>query len=260
MLPYINLAGQNYHYLWSKPKTRGVSTALVFIHGAGGNHRHWLPQLAPLGRTYEVLTVDLPGHGLSGGRPQSRIENYTDFVYEITGKVLKLPFVLVGHSMGGAIAMDFALRYPWGLAGLILVATGAKLKVDPEIIKIFGAGERTDKLVKLAYHQHSPPEMLNLARQELFNTEPGVYYTDLTACNRFNVISELGQINAPTLVIGAAGDRLTPAKFSRWLGEGISQAHVEIIPSAGHMVMLEQPKLVNEAITRFMDNIKHDKY
>lgn len=242
----------------SQSEVGGTSTTLVFIHGAGGNHRHWLLQLATLGRTYEVLVVDLPGHGLSQGRPQSKIEHYTDFVHEFAVKLQKSSFVLAGHSMGGAIAMDFALRYPERLAAMILVATGAKLKVVPEMLEIFGSGERTSKLVELAYHEQAPPEMLSMARQELFRTDPYVYFTDFTACNRFNIIAELGQISVPTLVVGAACDRLTPAKYSRWLGEGIPQSSVEIIPSAGHMVMLEQAELVNKAIKRFMNNLKEE--
>jgi pimeloyl-ACP methyl ester carboxylesterase len=257
-MPHVTLNGTKYYYYAGKSGGKSGGPALVFLHGAGGNHRHWLQQAARLSQRCQTLALDLPGHGLSRGRARSQIEDYTDFVHSFTRQVLDRPFVLAGHSMGGAIAMDFALRYPEQLTGLILVTTGARLRVAPAMLEAFGSGRRTTRLIDLAYHGQTAPELLSLARQEMENTDPAIYFADFTACDKFNLMPELGKIQTPTLVVGAGEDRLTPAKYSVFLAEGIPGAHVEIIPSAGHMVMLEKPDQLNEAIIKFMEKIKED--
>ena len=102
---------------------------------------HWPGELRRL-PDHEVYALDLPGHGRSGGPGRTDIGAYAEVVREFAD-ALKLPaFVLGGHSMGGAIALEFALRYGSRLAGLILVGTGARLRVAPEILARHRGGFR----------------------------------------------------------------------------------------------------------------------
>ncbi|KJS10928.1 MAG: alpha/beta hydrolase [Desulfotomaculum sp. BICA1-6] len=239
-----------YHYVAGVPgnEPRG---AIIFVHGAGGNHRHWDYQLPYLGQVWLTIAVDLPGHGLSEGRAAQSIEDYANFIYDFAEHVVGTRFILAGHSMGGAIAMNFALRFPQQLAGLILVGTGARLRVAPEMLEHFGAGKHFLPLNDLAYGPDTPAELITLAREEMLQTNPEVYHHDFIACNGFDVMSQVKDINVPTLVLGASEDRLTPVKYSRYLANQINNAQLEIIAGAGHMMMYEKPAAFNRYLQQF---------
>ena len=131
--PRSSSTANKLHYQLHHGAARPAGPPLVLVHGAGGNLMHWPGALRRLpGHT--VYALDLPGHGKSGGAGRAEIGAYADVVRGFAEALGLVPFVLAGHSMGGAIALEFALRYPARLAGLILVGTGAKLRVAPEIL------------------------------------------------------------------------------------------------------------------------------
>ncbi|MCG8400169.1 MAG: alpha/beta hydrolase [Firmicutes bacterium] len=251
-MPNVYINGVKYHYAAGVPRSEPAA-AVILVHGAGGNHRHWDYQTAALGECFLTLAVDLPGHGLSAGKPAGDISRYTDFLLDFAKHVVGAPFFLAGPSMGGAITLDFALRYPGQLKGLLLVATGAKLRAAPAMLEIFGSGEHFLPLIDLAYGSGTDPKLLDLARQELKDTDPATYHSDFQACNNFDVMDRLQDIVSPTLVLGASEDRLTPVKYSRYLAEKIRQARLEIVEGSGHMVMLEKPAEVNSHIKKFVN-------
>lgn len=252
-MPSVYMDRKMYHYSAAVPDGE-PGGAIVFVHGAGGNHRHWSFQVPALGRQMLALAVDLPGHGLSEGRAAGSIREYADFIYDFSQHVVGGPFFLAGHSMGGAIAMDFALRFPDKLAGLVLVGTGARLRVAPALLETFGAGEHFLPLIDLAYGPGTPAELLELARKEMQQLAPEVHYHDFLACDNFDIMDRVSGIDVPTLVLAATEDRLTPVKYGRFLAEQINNARLEIIEKAGHMMMLEQPDTVNKLISDFTNN------
>jgi len=110
------------------------SPPLVLIHGSGGSRLHWPPQLRRL-PNYRVFGLDLPGHGDSPGEGETTIIGYVEQVVDWLDEQGIERAVLAGHSMGGAIAMTAALEKPDRVAGLILVGTGGRLRVNGEILQ-----------------------------------------------------------------------------------------------------------------------------
>lgn len=236
----------------------GDAPPLVFIHGAGGNHLHWPPQVRRLpGRT--VYALDLPGHGRSASAGCDRIEDYVQRIEDWMEAMPLQRIILGGHSMGGAISQQFALKAPQKLAGLVLVGTGARLRVSPLILESTTDPTRLDGAVDLiiewSFSEFAPERLVELARRRMMDVGHSVIHNDFVACDKFDVMDRIGEIGLPTLIICGEADRLTPMKYSEYLFDKLGQARLVRVPTAGHMVMLEQPDVVAEAIADFAADI-----
>lgn len=229
-------------------------TPVIFIHGAGGNGTLWHNQLLGLARVCTPLAVDLPGHGSSEGEAADRISTYREQIKDFIESAGLSKAVLCGHSMGGAIAMDCALNYPENLAGLILVSTGARLKVAPKILETYREGKQNLSLAKHLYGPDAREELVREGEKMLAETPPEVSYSDFTACDQFDAMEEISNIDLPTLVLCGEQDAMTPPKYSRSLAEKIPGARLELFPTGGHMLMQEQADQVNKAISRFLQD------
>jgi pimeloyl-ACP methyl ester carboxylesterase len=244
------------HYKLHTTPYSGAAPHLLLVHGAGGNLMHWPGDLRRLpGRT--VVALDLPGHGHSGGAAREDIGAYAEVVAKFAERLSLPRFVLAGHSMGGAIAVEMALRHPEMLAGLVLVATGAKLPVAPELLNAIRSDWESviTTLVCRSQGSHVDPNSAHIYLQRLAELDPEVVYRDYAACNVWDRTAELGDITPPTLVICGDSDRMTPLKYSLDLRNGIKAARLIIVPGAGHMVMLERPALVAGAVQQMLRDL-----
>lgn len=228
---------------------------LLFVHGAGGHGLFWEEQLEGLAERFFCLALDLPGHGHSEGRPADEIEVYRNYIREFKEALDLPPVALAGHSMGGAIAISFALSYPEQLKALILVSTGGKLRVASQLLETYRQGKKAPELVKHLYGKGASQELIEKGKEELLKVPPEVHYADFTACDNFNALEQLAQIEVPALVLCGEEDVMTPPKFSSRLAEVIPYARLEIFPGSGHMLMQEKPARVNKAIADFLAEI-----
>jgi pimeloyl-ACP methyl ester carboxylesterase len=251
-MPYTNVSGEKIFYVHHQGDPKGQG-AFIFVHGAGGSHLNWPPQLRRLSGA-NTYALDLPGHGQSEGQGRTSISAYADFVADFLETLGLEKGTLVGHSMGGATALDFALRYPEGLAGLVLVGSGARLRVAPAILD--GIRQDFQAAVRLicdyAYAPDAPEQLKREGRRQMGRTHPDVLYGDFAVCDAFDVMVRLDEIRCPTLVICGTADRLTPPKYSTYLRDNIPGAQLVLVEGAGHMVMLERPEAVSQAIADFM--------
>jgi pimeloyl-ACP methyl ester carboxylesterase len=235
----------------------GDELPLLFIHGAGGNRYFWPPQLRRLAG-YPVYALDLPGHGQSPGPAEGSIKGYLDRIRDGMSAVGLKPALWVGHSMGGAIALTAALTNPADVAGLVLIGTGARLRVSPQLLAMIAdeiQWERAlDLITEWSFSNRADRRLVELARQRMADVNRKVLGADFSACDAFDVMVDLDKIQVPTLVICGREDRMTPMKYSRFLAEAIGGAELRLVDGAGHMVMLEQPAAVAAAITEFLDN------
>jgi pimeloyl-ACP methyl ester carboxylesterase len=251
-MPYTNVAGEKIFYVHHQGAPKGQRT-LVFVHGAGGSHLNWPPQLRRLSGA-NTYTLDLPGHGQSEGQGRRSIKAYADFVATFLETLRLEKVTLVGHSMGGATALDFALRYPEELAGLVLVGSGARLRVAPAILN--GIRQDFEATVRLitdyAFALDAPEQLKREGRRQMGQTHADVLHGDFAACDVFDVMDRLGEIRCPTLAICGTADRLTAPKYSTYLRDNIPAAQLVLVEDAGHMVMLERPEAVSQAIADFL--------
>lgn len=235
----------------------GTRAPVVFIHGAAGSSLAWLGQLRALSGVARTLALDLPGHGHSPGAPLASIGEAREHVFNFLGALKVERAILVGHSMGGAIALDFALIHPDRVAGLALVSTGAKLGVSPVILHSiehewhavprhfaavgFAPGTDADTVKRVADLIHS--------------TRPEIALADFRICNDFDLRARLGEISAPALVICGDADLMTPMRYAEFLAAHLKSASLIRIPSVGHMLPFEAPHVLNDALRSLIVSI-----
>ncbi|MEJ2746377.1 MAG: alpha/beta hydrolase [Anaerolineae bacterium] len=223
------------------------------LHGAGSSHLGWPSGLRRL-TDFAVLGMDLPGHGRSHPPGRRTIDDYAAVITTLLYRQKIARAILIGHSMGGAIAQTIALRHPQLVAGLVLIGTGAKLPVSNVILQQTLTDFRvvTDFITKYSWSLDAPPPLVAKAHDVLLQTPPDVLHDDFVACNAFDVRDQLEKIGVPTLVVAGSIDKMTPPKFGHYLAEQIPQAELHLVEGGGHMMMLEQAGEVTAVITKFL--------
>lgn len=228
-----------------------LEMTLVFIHGAGSSRISWQLQLHYF---KDAQAISLPGH--PEGLGYDTIEGYASWVEEYLQRNANRDTVLVGHSMGGAIAIEYALRNS-DLKGLVLVGTGARLRVRQDILsKILEDYEEASKLIAgMSVSLSCDSIVVERIAKEMLRVNPKVTYGDFAACNGFDRMAEIGNIHTQALVICGADDQLTPPKYSQYLHEKIRNSRLVVISGAGHSVMLEKHREFNEALEVFLASL-----
>jgi pimeloyl-ACP methyl ester carboxylesterase len=229
---------------------------LVLVHGAGGNHLVWPAAVRHLANT-AVYALDLPGHGSSPGPSSNEISAYSEIVRDFVD-VLELPwFLLAGHSMGGAIALDFALAYGYRLAAIAVLGGGARMRVAPFLLEgvIHDFDAATAKIVEYSYHADTPAAEKDAYLRHLRENDPHVLYDDLVACHNFDVVDRLTLLTTPALFICGQQDRMTPPERSIYLHNHVGGSDLILVEGAGHNVMIEQPQVVVDGLQRFLEKV-----
>jgi pimeloyl-ACP methyl ester carboxylesterase len=251
-MPYLTLKDKRIYY------RRGgrvpAREAVVFIHGAGASSNIWLRQLSVLEEEFLALALDLPGHGQSEGEGEERVEEYAQAVLAFLDKLGLEESSLVGHSMGGAIALTLARDFPERVKKIVLAGSGAQLKVPPEVIQAL-CGDFREAIRVMGQYAFSLPS-LNFptggGEAGIGKTSREVVVKDFVACDGFDIRPHLGDIRQEALVICGERDRFTPPEFSEFLHFHLPRSRLEIIKGAGHMLMIENDRAFNAALLRFL--------
>jgi len=247
-MPYVSVAEERVFYAYHDGAHRKAPT-LILIHGAGGNHQFWGHAVRSVSSA-TTYAPDLPGHGRSGGTGRWSIVDYAAFATAFMDALELRQAVVAGHSMGGATAMQMSLDYATRVSGLVLVGTGARLRVLPAILEgTLSNFQSTIELVcEYAYSPRTSRQLVRHGQRQMLKVAPQTVHDDFAACDGFDVMDRLADIRCPTLVVCGTDDRLTPPKYSALLAERIHNAQLRFIEGAGHMVMIEKPEVLGEAI------------
>jgi pimeloyl-ACP methyl ester carboxylesterase len=231
---------------------------ILFIHGAGGGQLSWAFQKGFFEKEYYSVIIELPGHGESGGEGEEEIGRYAEHVYDFSKGLNLRQLLLVGHSMGGAIVQALAVTHPEVVRGIVLVGTGARLKVLPAVLDGINKNfeETVRRIVLYAFSRNASPELIEAGVEYLLGCRPRVLYGDFLACDRFDFMEEVRKIDLPALILCGAEDEMTPVKYSEFLHQQIRFSRLEILPGAGHMVMMESPEAFNRKLKEFIRGIR----
>ncbi|MCV9938437.1 alpha/beta hydrolase [Boseaceae bacterium BT-24-1] len=242
-------------------KLSGSGEPIVFVHGFTTTAEFWREQTNAFSRSYKVIRINLPGHGVSP-RPDDReytIEAFADDLLKVYRTLGIDTAVLVGLSMGGTVAQSFTLSYPERVNALVLVgATPHGLGEDVNVNNVLRAIEElgvvtaSQNVIERSFGKAAGPELLRFAKMEVSQTPASVARQAIVSLNASDSRSRLGEIGVPTLVVVGDEDIITPPSESRALAEGIPGSRLEIIAAAGHFPMLEQPGAFNRLLEEFL--------
>jgi len=183
------------------------------------------------------------------------IAAYRDFAATFMDTLRLRPAVLVGRSMGGAVAMELALAQPECVRALVLVATAARFGLPQAMLhtwKNVMLGRAQQPFTTEAFSPKTEFAIMRDAWMEQVKTDPRVRYFDLVACNQFDITARLGTIKTPTLIIAGRDDGITPPDRAEALHRGIAGSKLVVIDDAGHAVPNEKPAEFNQAVRDFV--------
>jgi len=253
MLKYFKVK-ENKVACWVNPHDFGAQAqSLIFIHGSGGNSSVWSHQYSKLHKVFNIAAINLPGHGKSGGHGEKNTLKYVLNLKDILG-VLKLERpILIGHSLGAAIALSFASKYPQDISGVVATGGGLTMPVNSDILDGFRKQPEfvLDMICKFSLAKENRPKFFDALRASLGQANVDVVSGDMLACSKFDLTGELKKINVPMLVICGTEDKMTPPASSEQIAAGIAGTKLVLIEGAGHMVMMEKPSAFNDALRDF---------
>jgi pimeloyl-ACP methyl ester carboxylesterase len=250
----------------------GDGPPLLLIHGLGGCWQWWLENIPDLGRDHRVIAVDLHGFGASEELPpRVEMSTHADAMAALLDELEIEQAVLCAHSMGGLIALRFAVTCRARLSGLVLVCAGGIL-LNPRRLALLNIGFRAFHAlfarpgVPRAFSRR--PRLRSLLFSEALGDlstlrpELAAQIVPCLAAPGFNeavragirVANELSakDVDAPTLMIWGDGDPILPVAQARELAERLPNARLEVFEGVGHCPMLERPAEFNSLIRDFV--------
>ncbi|MGD8317195.1 MAG: alpha/beta hydrolase [Myxococcales bacterium] len=233
----------------------GTTPALVCVHGASDN-QHAYDRLLDAVPSRAAYAINLPARAGTEGPAAKSVAEMERFLSELVKSQVDGGYVAVGHSLGGAVVIEHALvAPPAGLQGLVLLATGARLRVHPMILALWEQGAASGKLPPMPAWIHEegidPAGQLEVQRKrELTPVSTGA--VDWRAADEFDRMDSVAGIEVPTLVIGGTADALTPPKYAEYLARHIPRAELHLLEGAGHMLVLDRAEEVARLIETFV--------
>jgi len=200
---------------------------------------------------------DLPGH--PRGEICTSIEAYSDWLHSYFQEKGYTDVVLAGHSLGGGIALMHALKYPKDLKGIVMIGSGARLRVLPLIIEAVEGklGDTQGWIRELIEPLHGTvdEQLRRVIIPKLAEVGPAAQLNDFHCCDKFDVMDRVSQIKLPALCIVGDQDNMTPPKYAQYLAVKMPDCRVSIIEGGTHLAFLEKSLEVNRAIESFIKQI-----
>ena len=242
-----------------RPAQAGGGKRVIYVHGTGCDARVFERHLEVVSSRHEVVAIDLPGHGGSEG---TGFRGVADYAYSTAGLIEHLGWpqcIVAGHSLGGGIALALALFCPDRVEGLMLIDTGARLRVDPVILELarrLAAGEQIPATnPRRGFATNTPQAIIDSANVIRNDCNPQVTYKDWVADDSCDFMSRLPHITVPAFAICGDEDEFTPVKYHEYFRDHLPNCRLEVIAGAGHWPFVEQPEPFDRHILAFLDTL-----
>lgn len=248
--------------------------AIVFLHGWGAFKELWWSTLRDLGRDYRCFAIDMPGHGESRIGQADQIERIATLVADFCTDLGLTSIILVGHSMGGSVAVELTLHYPHLVQRLALIDAAVDAYRMPAYTRLYllpaigwpvfritqAIGRAFRPIGQRIPHDHGGGWIRPWLRRAsyLATFDPEGLYRILRSLFATRADERLQQIRVPTLVLTGQFDSLVPPSHARWLAQVIPGARYVVLPASIHNPMDERPRAFTRALRAFLSDDDED--
>jgi len=232
---------------------------IVFLHGSGLSHIVWsLAEQFFSSKNFNVLSIDLPGHGNSDGPCLDSIEKIADWLEKVFDKLQLKNLILVGHSQGCLEILEYSSRYKERIKKLVFVGGSNKMPVHPDLIELAqnGHSDAVKLMMKWGYEGSkkfiggNPVEKIIQSPRDISE----ILAVDLKACNNYSNGSEAAKaINLPSMLIYGELDKMVNLEAGKKFSNLIKNSITHVIKGCGHMIMIEKAFEMREKILEFLN-------
>ena len=232
---------------------------IVFLHGSGLSHIVWsLAEQFFSSKNYNVLSIDLPGHGNSDGPCLDSVEKIADWMEKVFDKLKLKNLILVGHSQGCLEILEYSSRYKERLKKLVFVGGSNKMPVHPDLIELAQSGhsDAVKLMMKWGYEGSkkfiggNPVEKIIQSPRDISE----ILAVDLNACNNYSNGSEAAKvIDLPSMLIFGELDKMVNLEEGKKFSNLIKNSTTHVIKGCGHMIMIEKAFEMREKILEFLN-------
>jgi pimeloyl-ACP methyl ester carboxylesterase len=254
------------------------SAAIVMLHGSNASLHTWEPWVKALSKDYRLISIDLPGHGLTGANPRGAYDydTYINVVHHVVEKLDLRKFILVGHSMGGEISWRYNLKHPQKVSGLVLIASAGSAEPKQKNLPAAMRISQIPFLQKIP-EVITPRKVYELSLKEFFsnysiidddmvdrywelNRYPGnreATTARLSTPSNFVAATtqQLALIKTPSLIMWGSDDRISPLISGKWFQSSLAQSTLIVYPNTGHIPMEESPEKTSNDLRSWINQI-----
>ena len=237
------------------PRDRGER--VLCLHGSGGNGAQFQALGDRLSARHSPFAFDQPGHGRSGGLDSlGSVERMADFAAALALQLDLGELVLLGHSLGGAVALELALRHPERVRALVVCGSGLRFRAAGlEQMQRVAAGVERRPFPREAYAKATPPECMRSGFMEDLKTDPRACAGDLAAARAWSGEGRVGALSVPTLVVYGEEEDPFLVEQGEAIAAQLPDASRVVVPGAAHMLPIEQPDALADAVEGFLSGI-----
>ena len=232
---------------------------IVFLHGSGLTHIVWsLTEQFFSNKKYNVLSLDLPGHGNSEGPCLDSIEKIANWLEKIFIELNLDKIIIVGHSQGCLEALEYSYKYKSRLKKIVFIGGSYRMPVNNDLINLAlnGDSDAVKLMMKWSYESSkkfiggNPIERIIQSSKDISE----ILAVDLIACNNYSKGSEAAKtIECPTMLIFGELDKMVNLEAGKKFANLIKDSTTYIINGSGHMIMIEKAFEMREKILEFLN-------
>mgnify|MGYP001249072915 FL=1 len=231
---------------------------IVFLHGSGLSHIVWsLTEQFFSSKNFNVLSIDLPGHGNSEGPCLESIEKITDWLEKVFEKLNLKNLILVGHSQGCLEAIEYSFKYKKRLKKMVLMGGSYQMPVNKDLIDLASNGDSDAVKLMMKWGYEGSKKFIGGNPIERIIQSPRdiseILAVDLIACNNYANGSKAAQsISCPIMLVFGELDKMVNLEAGKKFANLVKNSTTHIIPGCGHMIMIEKAFEMREKVLEFL--------